>query len=241
MTAATRDAPTTEVALGEQVEAILRDLDAQLDAPTGGTDRDERVDALRRRVWSVARSPAWRAHDLARALLVAVEDLRAAAAADPDGTDRAWQVREALARTRAIAQESRRRLTHEALDRPEEAARFVAGELGVVEVGEVARLLDITPRMLANYRNGDVGRIRKDPNRITLVGLLVDELRSSMTPRGVLLWFDAQMPALGGATPRERLDDDPVRHRAALLAVARGGRAQLDTGGSADGDLDTPA
>jgi hypothetical protein len=131
-----------------------------------------------------------------------------------------------------------RRLMHDAIDRPEQAARFVAEALADVEVSEVANLLDTTPRMVGNYRKGQVGQIRKNPNRITLIGQLVYELKNSMTPRGVLLWFDAPMPALDGRTPRELLDEDPAANRPALIAVARGGRAQVDRGGVAYGAVE---
>src|SRR6266487_2424119 len=119
---------------------------------------------------------------------------------------------------------------HDAIDRPERAARFVAERLADVEVGEIARLLATSPRMVANYRRGEVGQLRRNPDRVTLVGQLVDELQYSMTPRGVLLWFDAPMEALRGRTPREVLDEDPRASRGPLMSLARGGRAQLDVG-----------
>jgi hypothetical protein len=57
----------------------------------------------------------------------------------------------------------------------------------------------------------------------------------------VLLWFDAQMPALGNRTPRDLIDEDPATHRPALMAMARGGRAQLDRGGAAYGAVEHAA
>lgn len=223
---------------------IQREVEDALQSPPPESARDERLaarqqsfDALRQGVLRVARSPVWRAHELARELLLTMEDLRDAIAADRDAPDSEWREREALMRMRVVLQAMIRQLMHETIDRPEQAARFVARELADVELGEVARLLDTTPRMVANYRRGDVGQIRKNPNRITLVGQLVYELRSSMTPRGVLLWFDAPMEQIGARTPRDLLDEDPVRHRAALMGLARGGRGQLDAGGVARGDL----
>lgn len=196
-------------------------------------ERQAFFDEVRGAVLAVAKSPAWRAHDLARELLVLVEDLRDAIAADPDATDPEWREREVLQRMLVVVRAMLRQLAHDAIDRPEQAARFVAETLADVEVAEVATLLATTPRMVANYRRGDVGQIRKNPNRVTLAGQLVYELQTSMTPRGVLLWFDAPMDQLGGRTPRALLDEDPVANRPVLLTLARGGRGQLDTGGVA--------
>ena len=92
---------------------------------------------------------------------------------------------------------------------------------------QVAALLDTTPRMVANYRNGEVRALRKNPARVTLVAQLVNELLGSMTERGALLWFDARM--LDGRTPRELIDEDPVTYRRPLMTLARGGR-QTDRG-----------
>lgn len=93
---------------------------------------------------------------------------------------------------------------------------------------EVATLLDTAPRMVSNYRKGEVSQIRKNPNRLTLIGQLIYELQYSMTPRGMLLWSDAPMPALSGRTAREFLDEDPVANRPVLTSLVRGGRAQTD-------------
>src|SRR5436189_65271 len=79
------------------------------------------------------------------------------------------------------------------LERPARAAAFVAQALADVEVGQVAALLGISSRMVTNYRNGDVGALRKNPARVTLVAQIVNELLGSMSERGALLWFDARM------------------------------------------------
>jgi hypothetical protein len=234
--------PTTADQLRERAQELVGDVEGRLGRDPDGPGearlaaRQQFFDGLRARLLAVARSPAWRAHDLARELLVLLEDLRDAIAADPDATDPQWRQREVLQRMLVVLEAMVRQLAHDAIDRPEQAAEFVARTLADVEVGAVAALLATSPRMVTNYRRGHVGQLRKDPNRMTLVGQLVHELQYSMTPRGVLLWFDAPMELLGGRTPRALLDEDPVAHRPALMALARAGRAQLDAGG-ADGAL----
>jgi hypothetical protein len=201
--------------------------------------REQFFAAVRAAVRNIARSPAWRTHELTTELLLLVERLRDELDADSDGTDPEWRVREVLQRILVVLQAMVRQLEHNELDRPERAARYVAQALADVEVGQVAALLDTSPRMVANYRRGEVGQIRKNPARVTLVAQLVSELLGSMTPRGALLWFDARL--LEQRTPRELIDEDPATHRQALMALARGGRAQTDRGGAPHGAVDRAA
>lgn len=235
MASALMEPPRTEQELCDRADELVGEVEDRLEGPGGAAQ--EFFAEIRARVMAIARSPAWRAHDLARELLVLLEDLRDVIEADPEGHDPQWRLRELLQRMVVVLQAMMRQLAHDAIDRPEAAAQFVATRLADVEVGKVAALLGTSSRMVTNYRNGEVGQLRKDPDRITLVGQLVHELQYSMTPRGVLLWFDAPMEALGGATPRQLLDAGPAVNRTALMAIARGGRAQLDADVVADGRL----
>jgi hypothetical protein len=247
MSTALLEPPVTEEQVRKRAEELAHDVEQRLESAET-SDQAQRVRArrdffeeLRATVRAVAKSPAWRAHELARELLVLVEDLRDAIDSDPDATDPEWHQREILQRMLVVLKAMIRQLAHEVIDRPERAAQFIATTLAGVEVAEVASLLDTTPRMVASYRRGDVKQIRKNPNRVTLIGQLVYELRYSMTPRGVLLWFDAPMGQLDGRTPRQLLDEDPVANRPILIALARGGRAQLDFGGVAYRDVGSAA
>lgn len=258
MSPALLDPPATEEQLRERAEALAGEVAEQLEPAAEGvaltaaqpteTGRDERMarrgvffEELRAAVKNIASSPAWRTHDLTTELLLLVESLRDEMANDADATDPEWRVREVLQRMLVVLGAMVRQLMHSAVDRPEQAAQFVARTLADVEVGEVAGLLDTTTRMVGSYRKGEVKQIRKNPARVTLVGQLVYELHGSMTPRGVLLWFDAPMSALDGRIPRQLLDEDPVAHRQALITLARGGRGQTDRGGARYGALDRAA
>lgn len=239
--------PTTDAALRDSAHALERDLDDALAPERPGAivvssetlaraaarkqrvaDRDRQFAGLREEVLQLARSPLWRAHDLARELLLTLEDLRAAVEADPDALDPEWREREAMMRMRVVIQAMVRQLDHAAIDSPPVAAKLVAETLADVEVGEVARLLGATSKSVENWRSGRVEQIKRNPSRVALVGQLVYELRDSMTPRGVLMWFDRPREQFGGSTPRELLDANVADAAGKLLPLARGGRGQLD-------------
>jgi hypothetical protein len=238
MSALLLDPPTTEEALREHAETIERDLAAALafeQRARAVEERDRRVaerarwfGELRGAILALVRSPAWRAHDLARGLLLTLEDLRSAIEADPDALDVEWKEREALMRMRVVMQAMVRQLDHEAIDDPVVAARLVAEALGEVEPAAVARLLGISTKSLDNWRRGRVGQIKRNPQRVVLIGQLVYELRDGMTPRGVLMWFDAPREQWGERTARELIDADVGDAASKLLPLARGGRGQLD-------------
>jgi len=234
---------TTEEALRERVEALEHELDAAIapyELPGGrelkhdAVSRKRRVaertrwfERLRSEILQVARSPAWRNHDLAVELLLTLEDLRSAIEADPDALDERWHARAAMQIMHVVVQAMLRQIDHEAIDDPAVAAKFVAEELRNVDVGEIARLLGATTKSVRNWREGRVEQIKRNPARITLIGQLVYELRSSMTSHGILLWFDAPRDHLGDRTARELIDADVADAARTLLPLARGGRAQL--------------
>ncbi|MBV9311739.1 MAG: hypothetical protein JOZ73_12975 [Solirubrobacterales bacterium] len=250
--AAILEPPVTEEQLRERAEELADDVEERLlpvaapeqaQTSIAGIQESQKSDPIRshfeevrRAAISLSRSPAWRSHDLTTELLLLVEQLRDTVEADQSGNDPEWRIREVLQRIIVVLRSMVRRLEHDEIDRPEQAAHFVAQKLADVQASEVAELLDTSVRMVNNYRQG-VGQIRKNPNRVTLIGQLVYELVNSMTHRGVVLWFDARTPALRDRSPRELIDEDPVAHRAVLINFARGGRAQLDRGAARYGDL----
>jgi hypothetical protein len=236
--------PTTGDVLRERIETLAHELDAALAPYDEPSTRDLRKDALSRKrrvaerdrwlervrgeILRLARDPAWRDHALARELLLTLEDLRAEIALDRDALDERWKVREAMKIMHVVVQAMLRQLDHEAIDDAAVAAKLVAEELRNVEVGEVARLLGATTKSVRNWRDGRVEQIKRNPDRIVLIGQLVYELRNSMTGHGILFWFDRAREQFGGRTPRELIDADASDAGGALLSLARGGRAQLD-------------
>ncbi|HMJ03780.1 MAG TPA: hypothetical protein VK506_12615 [Conexibacter sp.] len=235
---------TTDDLLREHVEGLERELDAAIKPYQVPGERDLRMDAvsrkrrvgerdrwfehLRSEILDVARSPAWRDHDLTVELLLTLEDLRAAIENDPDALDEGWHVRLPMQVMRVVVQAMLRQIDHEAIDDPVFAAKLVIEEFRHIETREVARLLGVTTKSVSNWRRGRVEQIKRNPARISLIGQLVYELRRGTTPRGVLLWFDRSREQLRGRTPRELLDEDVADAAPVLVSLARGGRAQLD-------------
>ncbi len=236
--------PTTGDALRERIEALEHDIYAALkpyhepstrdlrNDPVSRkrrvTERDRWFECVRSEILGLARDPTWRDHELARELLLTLEDLRAEIAVDPDALDEGWKVRYAMKIMHVVVQAMLRQLDHAAIDDPAVAAKFVAEELAHVEVREVAQLLGATTKSVRNWRDGRVEQIKRNPKRITLIGQLVYELRNSTTPYGIVMWFDAPRPQFDERTPRELIDADVADAGRKLLPLARGGRAQLD-------------
>jgi hypothetical protein len=236
--------PTAGDGLRERIEALEHDLDAALKPYQEPSTRDLRNDPVSRKrrvsererwfervrgeILALAREPAWRDHALKVELLLTLEDLRAEIALDRDALDEGWKVRYAMKIMHVVVQAMLRQLDHAAIDDPAFAAKLVAEELRNVEIGEVARLLGATTKSVRNWRDGRVEQIKRNPDRITLIGQLAYELRNSTTGHGILFWFDAPREQFGGRTPRELIDADVTDAAAKLLPLARGGRAQLD-------------
>ena len=235
---------TTDDLLREHVEGLERELTAAIEPYQPPNERDLRMDPLSRKrrvrarerwfedlrseIIEVARSPAWRDHDLTVELLLTLEDLRRAIEADPDALDEGWHARAAMQIMRVVVMAMLRQIDHHAIDDPVFAARLVIKEFERIETREVARLLGVTTKSVDNWRRGRVEQIKRNPARISLIGQLVYELRRGTTPRGVLMWFDRSREQLGGRTPRELIDKSVADAAPVLMSLARGGRAQLD-------------
>jgi hypothetical protein len=244
MSALAAPIPATGAGLRERVEALERDVFAALEPYQEPSTRDLRNDPVSRKrrvtgrerwfervrgeILGLARDPAWRDHALARELLLTLEDVRAEIALDRDALDEGWKVRYAMKIMHVVVQAMLRQLDHAAIDDPAVAAKLVAEELRHVEIGEVARLLGATTKSVRNWREGRVEQIKRNPDRIALIGQLAYELRNSTTGHGILFWFDRPREQFAGRTPRELIDADVTDAAEKLLPLARGGRAQLD-------------
>jgi hypothetical protein len=243
MSALAEPIPAIGDGLRERVEALERDVFAALKPYQEPSTRDLRNDPVSRKrrvaererwfervraeILTLARDPMWSDHALKVELLLTLEDVRAEIALDKDGLDAEWKVRYAMKLMHVVTQAMLRQLDHAAIDDPAVAARLVAKELHTVEAREVARLLGATTKSVRNWREGRVEQIKRNPDRIRLIGQLVYEVRNSTTPYGIVLWFDAPREQFGYRTPRELIDADVADAAQKLLPLARGGRAQL--------------
>ena len=161
----------------------------------------------------------------ARKLLEFQLGLRRAIDADPDGGDERGEVALAALRMGDVARRIGRRLEHSLLDDPRAAADFILNTLPGVGVTELARLLGVSTKTVNAWKAG--GPVTRNGRRVVVLAQVLTYLRASMTPTGLVMWFDAPRPQLNGGTPLALLDEDEANARELLLSLARGARGQL--------------
>jgi hypothetical protein len=181
--------------------------------------------AVREEITTLAGNDDWGDDAVARKLLLRLFLLEQAVSAD-DGHDGEWRVREHATVMVDLLKLMQRRIEHADLDKPTEAAKFVAETLSDLDDREIAPLLGVDPKTVSNWRQGKVAAVRKNPDRVVLVAQLLYELRSSWTSRGLLMWFSSEHPALG-RPPIELMGEDLGRHAETLRSLARAERGQL--------------
>jgi hypothetical protein len=151
--------------------------------------------------------------------------LRRAIDADPTATDQRGEVQLAMLRMADVARRIGRRLEHSALDDPRAAADFIFATLRGIGVMDLSRLLGVSSKTVNAWKAG--GPVTRNAARIVVLAQVLTYLRASMTPVGLVMWFDAPRHQLGGSTPLELLGDDQANAREQLLWLARGARGQL--------------
>ena len=197
----------------------------------------ESVDAAleRRRRWYAAVEDA--ILDLSNALPEGTEDydarklfeflveLRRAIDADPAGRDERGDVELRTMMMRDVLRRISRRLLHDELDDPRTAVDFVLAALRGVGAGDLARLLGVSTKTVGAWRAGRP--VTRNAERVVVLAQLLSYLRSSLTPLGLVMWFDAERDQLDGRTPLQLLDRGVASAHAPLVALARGSRGQL--------------
>jgi hypothetical protein len=158
----------------------------------------------------------------ARKLFEFLIELRRAITADPEATD---DIELATIRMRDVVHRIGRRLEHNSLDDPQAAARSIFTTLSTIGVGDLARLLGVSTKTVNTWKAG--GPVTRKAERVVVLAQLLTYLRASMTPRGLVMWFDAPRHQLGGRTPLEVLDENEAVARETLGSLARGARGQL--------------
>lgn len=118
-----------------------------------------------------------------------------------------------------------RRLEHASLEDPEKAARFVFEQLDSLSATDLASLLGVTTKTIANWKAGKP--VKQKVDRVRLVAQLVSYLRHSMTPTGLLMWFENPAAQLKRKSPLQLIDADVTKSWLPLVSYARGGRGQL--------------
>ena len=156
----------------------------------------------------------------ARKLLLFIRQLRhAAAASDAAG---AWlsalSVQDVLRRISL-------RLERELVEDAGVALRVVDELLPEVSAQELATILGVSAKTLAAWRDGAEIRSR-DAKRLVLVAGCLLLLRATMTPTGLLMWFQAPVAQLDGRSPVQEMERDMNDAWTRLQDFAAGGRAR---------------
>jgi transcriptional regulator with XRE-family HTH domain len=161
----------------------------------------------------------------ARQLFVFLTELRRALDEDTEATDADGRVALAATRMGDVSRRLSRRLEHAALEDAGEAARYIFGQLDSMGVSELARLLGVSTKTIGAWRSGKP--VKQKVDRVKLVAQLVFYLRYSMTPTGLVMWFDNEADLLGGRSPLQLIGESVAAAWEPLVSYARGGRGQL--------------
>lgn len=161
----------------------------------------------------------------ARKLFEFLVGLRRAIDADPDVRDARGEVELHTLMMRDVLQRIERRLLHDELDDPRAAADFVFATLARIGAGDLARLFAVSTKTIGAWKAGRP--VTRNGERAVVLAQLISYLRASLTPVGIVMWFDAERDQLDGRTPLRLLDRDVASAREPLVALARGARGQL--------------
>ena len=156
----------------------------------------------------------------ARQLLRFMTELRQALDADDSGAAEL-----AAMQMGDVARRLARRLEHASLEDPDEAARFIFAELNSLSATDLASLLGVTTKTVGNWKAGKP--VKQKVDRLRLVAQLVSYLRHSMTPTGLLMWFENPADQLKRKSPLQLINADVTKSWLPLVSYARGGRGQL--------------
>jgi hypothetical protein len=147
--------------------------------------------------------------------------------ADSEGLDPEGEIELAKMRATDVMRRIQRRLTQQHLDDPPAALEFIFGLLANVNLSEIAVPLGTSPKTAAAWKSGSPVRQSAKRRRIVIVAQVLSYLRDSITPHGLVMWFEAERDQLDGRTPLQILDEeDPAAHQL-LINLARGSRGQL--------------
>lgn len=161
----------------------------------------------------------------ARKLFEFLVGLRRAIDGDPDVRDARGEVELHTLMMRDVLQRIERRLLHDELDDPRAAADFVFAALERIPAGDLARLFAVSTKTVGAWKAGRP--VSRNGDRAVVLAQLISYLRASLTPVGIVMWFDAERDQLDGRTPLELLDRSVPSAREPLVALARGARGQL--------------
>lgn len=212
--------------LREKARRVVERLDPPITSRGAGQRDAEWYGVLEDAIVSLSEALPEGTEDFdARKLFEQLVILRRAISADADRFDADAEVELATMMVGDVIGRIARRLEHDELDDPRTAAHALFSTLRGVGVTDLSRLLGVSTKTIGTWKAG--GPVTRKANRVVLLAQLVTYLRRSMTPAGLLMWFDAPRPQLDGRTPLELLDVSEAAAREPLVSLARGARGQL--------------
>jgi len=155
----------------------------------------------------------------ARKLFEFLIELRHAIDEDPDARDPKLRVEFATMQVSDVIRRIERRLKQAELDDPRQAVDFILSVLRDIKVTDVAPLLGVSTKTIAAWKAGKP--VSRNTDRVILVAQLLELLRSSMTPTGLVMWFDTPRDQLGDATPLSLLNENVALAAERLIGLAR--------------------
>lgn len=161
----------------------------------------------------------------ARKLFEFLVGLRRAIDADDGATDARGEIELHELMMRDVLARIERRLLHDELDDPRAAVDFVLATLARIPAGDLARLLGVSTKTIGAWRAGRP--VTRNGERAVVIAQLLSYLRPSLTPLGIVMWFDAERDQLDGRTPLQLLERGVASAHTPLVALARGSRGQL--------------
>lgn len=216
----------------EHVRALIAPGAALAPRPAGDVaavraERQRRYDAIEDGILDLSTALPQGTEDYdARKLFEFLVGLRRAIAADDAGTDESGAIELIGLQMRDVLARIERRLLHDELDDPRAAVDFALRTLERVPAGDLARLLGVSTKTIGAWRAGRP--VTRNGDRAVVLAQLLSYLRPSLTPLGIVLWFDAERDQLDGRTPLRLIEERGVASaHASLVALARGSRGQL--------------
>jgi uncharacterized protein (DUF2384 family) len=141
-----------------------------------------------------------------------------------DSDDTSWARRQMRIRLEQLRQVYRDLAEGEAVyeDRPAKHVARWLGEVLDTSQARLAELLGVSARTFQRWvsKTDPVGPEGEDARRVRVLARAANHLRHVLTGPGVVRWFEAPNPQLGGRRPIDLLDDPDGASRLATLAAS---------------------
>jgi hypothetical protein len=197
----------------EVLAALVAAIERTASAGLSVTETSSELDALR----DEADTQTLSASPLLAEIDAVARRLRTLSEAHP--IDR-WEVTETVDQAAEVLRLMRTDTLRRRIDaQPQAALDFITKTLASLPERDIQRLLTASGDELTSWRREGVPDAKVE--RLRVVSQLLLELRDTMSPEDVMVWFSAQRAHLDGRTPLEMLRDRPDGYRERLRRLAQ--------------------